>query len=141
MPQTGLAPTFAGQRQNALVVPVRFGPESYFVGVNVRVCEPSETASFLGQRLSVRLFVDGPPLAAGAFITLWLWPELQGAKVPLQLTEPGMWVIYAGRTPPPPAPGEGRRQPDDVVIDFTYTGEAEWEGKLWIDELRIVPPG
>ena len=137
-PQTGLAPPFVGERQNALVLPVKFGPENYFVGANVTVCRPDERSTFLGQRLSVRLFVEGPPLPEGALITFWLWPELRGAAIPLEIRQPGQWFTYAGITPSP-MPDRPLDQPSDVVLDFTYTGEAEWEGKIWIDELTIAP--
>jgi hypothetical protein len=136
---TGLAPPFMGRQESALLLPIRFGPENYFVGVNVKVCQPSETATFLGQRLSVRLLVEGPLLADSALITLWLWPQLEGAMVPLPLRRTGEWVTYAGVTPRF-RPGTGHAQPSDVVIDFTYTGEVEWEGKIWIDDLQIAPP-
>ena len=136
-----LAPPFEGQRQQALAIPVRFGPEDYYMSLAMPVCQPTSSSSFLRKKFSVRYFLEGPALPEATVFAVSVWPQLEGTTVPLELRRAGLWVTYAGRTPPPIPPSATKvfEEPTEIAMSFAYTSDSFWQGTIWIDELRIAP--
>lgn len=139
-PDVASAPAFAGRPGPALRIPVRFTPIDYIVPMSLAVCQPTPASNLLDKHFSTRFFLDGPAFPGDAELSVFVWPQMRDAAVPLSLKSSGVWVDYGGVFAP--ANPDGRPSYEtvgDVAVSMIYAGTETWSGTIWVGDVEVGP--